>query len=307
MVEPTPDAVPLNAIRVFIAVARDLSVTQGARTLGITQSAASRHLAVLEHYLGGRLIERRGRRIALTSLGKLFFDTTADHLDSIVFTAQRLRRHSKTADTLTIRTSISALAYSLIIPNLNRFSDQHDGATVDIVTSLATPTTTDRFDVLVTRDLHLSEASDEWKLHDETLACIGLPDLINGRSLAELVRSVPVITFSSRPDVLPFWSTAHGVQLGEILRGPRFDHHFLAIPALKTGQGVVIAPDLYFSDLVLSDELALLPGSHVRSGMTYRAYSIDRSTAPDLTGSFCRWLMRLCRETSALLAEKAAD
>ena len=175
------------------------------------------------------------------------------------------------------------------------------GAMVDIVTSLATPTTSDRSHVPVTRDLHLAEASDEWKLHDETLVCIGTPQMICGKSPAELVSSTPVITIGSRPDILPCWAAALGVPLAGIRRGPRFDHHFLAIPALVTGQGVIIAPELYVSDLILKGVLAVLPGSQMRSGMTCRAYSVDRSPAPDLTQQFCRWMIRLCRETSPRL------
>ncbi len=296
------DTVPLNAIRVFIAIARDLSVTQAARSLGITQSAASRHLAVLERYLGGRLIERRGRRIALSSFGKLFFDSTADQLDSILFTAERMRRQSPAVSSITVRTSISTLAYSLVVPKLSDFSERHGGATIDMVTSLAAPNSTDRFDVLVTRDLHLAEAADEWLLHHESLACIGAPALIHGRTPEAIVRTVPLIAVSSRPDALPCWTAALDIPLAETRKGPRFDHHFLAIPALTTGQGVLIAPEIYLSDLILSDQLAVLPHSRVRSGMTYRAYSVDRSVAPDLSQKFCRWLVRLCRETDARLA-----
>ena len=68
----TKDTPPLSAIRVFVMIARQSSVTQAAHALGITQSSASRHLAVLERYLGAKLIERRGRYTTLTDFGRLF-------------------------------------------------------------------------------------------------------------------------------------------------------------------------------------------------------------------------------------------
>ena len=76
----------------------------------MTQSAASRHPAVLEQYPGGRVIERRRRRIALTSLGKLFVDAVAKQLDSVVFTAERLRRQGIAVDRVIVRTPISTPA-----------------------------------------------------------------------------------------------------------------------------------------------------------------------------------------------------
>ncbi|MGY4319404.1 DNA-binding transcriptional LysR family regulator [Bradyrhizobium sp. JR3.5] len=54
------DEVPLNAIRVFVAIAREGSVTRAASTLGTTQSSVSRYLAVLQDYFGTDLVKRHG-------------------------------------------------------------------------------------------------------------------------------------------------------------------------------------------------------------------------------------------------------
>src|SRR5215470_12696393 len=113
--------VPLNAIRVFVAIAREMSVTRGAAALGITQSAASRHLAVLETYLGSRLLSRRGRFVELTDFGRLYFDATADALDSISFTSRRMRQGGEAPNRLIVRTSLPTFAYSALIPNLSQF------------------------------------------------------------------------------------------------------------------------------------------------------------------------------------------
>ncbi len=60
--------VPLNAIRAFVTIAREKSVTRAAQAMGVTQSSVSRHLAVLEDYLGAKLMERRGRGAARHNL-----------------------------------------------------------------------------------------------------------------------------------------------------------------------------------------------------------------------------------------------
>ena len=293
------DAIPLNAIRVFIMIARETSVTRAAQVLGITQSAASRHLAVLEGYLGTKLIERRGRYTELTDFGRLFAEAVSEPLDSIAFAVQRMRRSRAEANRLVVRTSLSAFAYTTLIPSLKSFTDEADGAVVDVMTSLSTPLLTDNFDVLITRDLSLTEPSDHWDLLEERLVCAGTPDLVSGKDLSVL-RTTPILVITSRPDILQRWLTAMGVASHDIRLGPRYDHHYLALPAVTTGQGLLVAPEIVVSNLVGEGLLHILPGSRVASGMTYRAYAVDRSGNPDLARSFCRWLVRLCRKTLAL-------
>lgn len=80
--------VPLNAIRVFVTIAREGSVTRAASTLGTTQSSVSRYLAVLQDYFGTDLVQRRGRRNELTEFGRLFANAVAEPLDTVCFTAK---------------------------------------------------------------------------------------------------------------------------------------------------------------------------------------------------------------------------
>jgi DNA-binding transcriptional LysR family regulator len=61
----------LDQLRIFVAVAERLHVTQAAAALGMTQSAASAAIAALETGLGTRLFDRIGRGIALTEAGRL--------------------------------------------------------------------------------------------------------------------------------------------------------------------------------------------------------------------------------------------
>ncbi|MDQ7251039.1 LysR family transcriptional regulator [Dongia sedimenti] len=292
-------ALSLNAVRAFVQIARERSVTRAARSLDITQSSVSRHLAVLESYLGATLIERRGRHTELTEFGRLFADAVAEPLDTILFTAQRMRRRDRTeANRLVVRTSLSTFAYTLLIPHLQEFSSEMGGAVVDVISSLSMPSTTDGFDVLLTRDLSLSEPSDRWDVYEEQLVCVGAPQHVAGRGLATL-RSMPVLAITSRPDILPAWLRAIDLKISDIRPGARYDHHYLALPAVTTGRCLLVAPEIVVSDLIRQKLLEVLPGSRARSGMHYRAYAIDRSRNPDLARAFCRWLARLCKTIGA--------
>lgn len=286
----------LNAVRAFVQVARDSSVTRASKTLGITQSSVSRHLAVLEDYFGAALIERRGRQSQLTDFGRLFADAVAESLDTILFTAKRMRRHDQTeTNRLVVRTSLSTFAYTLLIPNLREFSKEMGGVTVDIISTLSAPTSTDNFDVLLTRDLTLTEPGDRWDFHDEQLVCVGAPECVAGRGL-EALRTTPVIAVTSRPDILPTWVRGMNLKTSDIISGARYDHHYLALPAVTTGQTLLVTPHILVADLIRQGLLEVVPGTRAPSGMQYRAYSVDRSGHPDLARAFCRWLTRLCRK-----------
>jgi len=286
----------LNAVRAFVQIARDQSVTKAARSLGITQSSVSRHLAVLEEYFGAKLIERQGRQSRLTDFGRLFTDAVAEPLDTILFTARRMRRRDgKGASHLVVRTSLSTFAYTLLIPNLREFSKEMGGVTVDITSALSAPTSSDSFDVLLTRDLTLTEPADRWDFYDEQLVCVGAPDCVAGRGL-EALRTTPVLAVTSRPDILPTWLRGLGLKTSDVISGARYDHHYLALPAATTGQSLLVTPHIIVADLIRQGLLDVIPGSRAPSGMQYRAYAADRGANPDLAHAFCRWLTRLCRK-----------
>jgi len=286
----------LNAVRAFVQVARDGGVTRASKTLGITQSSVSRHIAVLEEYFGAQLIERNGRQSRLTNFGRLFADAVAESLDTILFTARRMRRSDrKDATNLVVRTSLSTFAYTLLIPNLREFSKEMGGVTVDVISTLSAPTSSDSFDVLLTRDLSLNEPGDRWDFYDEQLVCVGSPDCVAGRGL-DALRTTPVIAVTSRPDILPTWLRGMDLKTSDIITGARYDHHYLALPAVTTGQTLLVTPHIVVADLVRQGLLEILPRSRAPSGMQYRAYAVDRSNNTDLSRAFCRWLTRLCRK-----------
>lgn len=60
-------------IELFVQVAEAGSLSRAAEALGLSNAAASRHLASLEARLGARLVERNTRRLYLTDTGQQFF------------------------------------------------------------------------------------------------------------------------------------------------------------------------------------------------------------------------------------------
>ncbi|MDX8442578.1 hypothetical protein [Mesorhizobium australafricanum] len=69
----------------------------------------------------------------------------------------------------------------------------------------------------------------------------------------------------------------------DIKSGERYDHNYLALPAVMTGKSLLAAPEIIVSDLVRTGALNVVPGSLTSSGMQYRAYTVDRSDNPELS------------------------
>src|ERR1700709_1722255 len=90
---------PLNALRAFEMVGRHLSFTGAAQSMHVSQSALSRHVAMLEDLLGQPLLSRRPHGLALTEAGAALlpaigksFDRLEQVLNDIVRRDGRQRR-----------------------------------------------------------------------------------------------------------------------------------------------------------------------------------------------------------------------
>src|SRR5450759_4323479 len=80
----------LHRLKVFWAVAHNLSFTKAAEELAIAQPAVSHNIRALEDELGVELFERRHRRIALTASGRILFETCGDVFARLRASAEEL-------------------------------------------------------------------------------------------------------------------------------------------------------------------------------------------------------------------------
>lgn len=126
-----------RTLRTFCETARLGSVTAAARTLGYTQSAASRQLAVLEAAIGAALFDRRARGVELTEHGRSFLpyaEALLERLDA----ARRELRAIDEADQGRLRVGAFPTAVAALIPRaMAAFQAKHP----DVSLSLAEGTT----------------------------------------------------------------------------------------------------------------------------------------------------------------------
>lgn len=78
MASAPPSLPPLNWLRAFEAAARLMSFTHAGRELGVTQSAISQNVRLLEAHLGQPLFERMPHGLELTETGKAYLPAVQD-------------------------------------------------------------------------------------------------------------------------------------------------------------------------------------------------------------------------------------
>ncbi len=73
----------LASIRIFAKVAECLNFADAAKQLGISNSAVTRSVAMLEEHLSARLINRTTRSASLTAAGELYLQCCVDPLKQL--------------------------------------------------------------------------------------------------------------------------------------------------------------------------------------------------------------------------------
>src|SRR5260370_10241459 len=117
------DRLPLNALRVFEAVASRLNFSEAAEALHVTPAAVSQQIKSVEDYLQTPLFRRDGRKVQLPPEGAQLLPGIRHGLDELEATLQRLRQ-----DRATGRINVSMLASFLkrwLMPRLGNLRAKH--------------------------------------------------------------------------------------------------------------------------------------------------------------------------------------
>lgn len=234
----------LNAMNYFEAVARLGGVSKAAEELGVSPSAVSQQVRMLEQQFGVRLFRREKRRLSLTLDGERLFQTTTqafrmmrDVRSAIV--RQRENRH------FIMRVSPS-FGVRWLAPRLKGFLDANPGWDLRVD---AAPDFSDFETEIV--DLDLRYGAGDWSgLHQEAVVHDYVLPLCAPSYLEELraasddpigqllkARLIDSVKTHYRWD---FWLARNGAMGGRMVYPLRFDRSSMAIQVAADGGGVVL-------------------------------------------------------------------
>jgi DNA-binding transcriptional LysR family regulator len=122
-------------IELFVQVAELSSLSRAAESLGLSNAAASRHLAALEARLAARLVQRNTRRLFLTDLGEASYRRCKPLLGELREAETAVNEAVlKPAGLLRVQASLS-FSMIVIAPLLPEFNARYPDLRIEIVAS----------------------------------------------------------------------------------------------------------------------------------------------------------------------------
>lgn len=141
----------ITAMMVFARVVETHSFTEAANSLGLSKSFVSKEIAQLEIRLGVKLLERTTRRIAVTEVGRAWYQFCAKALQEANNADAFIRDyHQEPAGNLRLIAPVN-FGRQFVLPVLNAFVARHIHVQVDLdLTDRSIDWQCDRYDLAVT-------------------------------------------------------------------------------------------------------------------------------------------------------------
>ncbi|SBT18059.1 Glycine cleavage system transcriptional activator [Marinomonas gallaica] len=292
---------PLKTLPVFEAVARLNSFSLAANELHITQSAVSHHIKTLEDHLGEQLFIRSGRKLELTTEGKLYLDNITGSLNQIARATENVKGVTETKLRLAV---YSSFAVYWLIPRLPNLKRQYPNLDLTIEMTFSEPELSDRTaDCFITIESEKRGFDFEWfyterlfpvcnqSFYQELLSEL---NVFSDKELQhelktnpEVLARFPLITsysmYESYAEDWRRWFKEQGKELPDDINFHRFSHLMLAHEAAAHSLGIALVNDYMFNENDPKDGLIKLPCvAHNAEDRFYIAYKHSRRHEPAL-------------------------
>ena len=276
---------PLHSLTAFEAVARLGSLARAARELGLTRSALSQSIGLLEHRLGVSLFVRLAPEAAMTPAGRLYHDAVK-RFGAVLH--DRLYDLSDAAR-LTLRISVPpGFSRLWLAPRLVRFRERHPR--IDVVAEITESRLnldTGRVDLAVRFTDVVPAGVQSHALWSEVIVALGTPALAarsRDQPIDAVVREQPLI---EHPEFR--WSNWLPEANGP---APTLVAHdiLVALEAAERGFGIVLSPLHLAAPRIAEGKLARLH-AHERPGKGYVVLVPDAAANRPAVIAFVAWLL----------------
>ena len=244
---------PLGWFRSFECAAQHQSFTAAAEELGLTQSAVSQQIRLLESRLGCRLFDRKPRGISLTDDGRKLLPEITRAIDALRSATQPYEQTQ--TEILTIATSVS-VAQWFLAPRISDFLQLWPKLDVRLLTTVWPDGLADSADV----QIRFGANEGQPALGHNRLVLVASPQLLAAEQLPltdAAFQSYPLIQAVGTTDT---WNNlAHQFELGSNHPATRFvDSHGLAVDLARFGAGIALTSELIAAPLLANGELVMV-------------------------------------------------
>ena len=285
---------PIHALRALDAFARLGTVWEAAEELGITRSAVSHRLAMLETIVGFEVASRSGKGIALTPRGKRY---AHDVKRSLALLAEAHEEGSSKPVEGSLRISSTAGFASMWLCNhIASFQAEYPNLCLQIITSRELGEATDR-DV----DLFIAFGDGNWPKHTVQhlydveflpMCSPALQNMQGGLNQPADVLRFPLLHLQQWDDWRE-WLAVSGIEFPQRGAGIIFSDMMLVQPAAIAGQGIMMGDEITCAGALAAGQLVSPFSTKIKSrGGYYLVRSRQRRLNPAII-AFTRWLNAL--------------
>lgn len=294
MKRPLP---PLKSLNAFEVAARHQSFLDAAEELSVTPGAISRHIKLLENFLGTDLFERRSNGVFLTKAGKRYADRTSlifkDLAEATLEIKKKVERRRLVISTLPV---FSEKWLNHRFPEFQRRNkevdfqfDFHEGTSVDVRPDV------DAY-VYYENRRHLS--GDVTYLFGEELVPVCSPEFFRklpARPTADQIAKLPRLHDIFWGDEWQEWARAVGAAEMDLSRGMRFALYSGVIQAACSGMGVAIGHGAMISEELEAGRLIALQHLAIRSPKSYYLVTSTTTASRPIMRKLKDWLQTEAR------------
>ena len=278
---------PLNALRMFDAAARHLSLTRAAQDLHVTQAAVSQHIRNLEERVGKPLFRRLPRGLALTDEGQALWPVVAQSFERLEHSLQQLTE-PRPREILTVGV-VGTFAIGWLIPRLNQFQQLHPYIDLRLLTN------NNRVDLAGEGlDAAVRFGDGAWHgAHAQMLLRAPLSPMCTP-ALAQQLREPSDLAGQSllrsyRTQEWEGWF-AGLEQAAPLARGAMFDSSLTLAEAAAQGAGIALLPTRMFEHMLQQGRLVRPFAHEVDTGAYWLTYLKSRPVSGALQ-IFRQWLL----------------
>ena len=295
---------PLKSLLVFESVVRTGSVTSAAGELAVTHSAVSKQLSLLEEWLGVPLFAEKRRGMTPTSASARLADAAQLAFGQLQDAINEIVPDTAPAPVPIRLIAPATFAMRWLIPRLPDF--QAPNRLIDITVQ---PTHTPEnwldipFDVAIRRGGLIPMQFRATPLFKEELSLVMCAELARSvvtdrDDLADQLHTIGFVEATTRPGELRAWIV--NAELPESLtdRTFRFPHFYVAMEAMLSGKGALVAPTLLIEDLLARGDVIEPWPSFRMPGPVYSVMTDPNSPVADEAGAFVTWLTGLTTRTT---------
>ncbi len=278
--------ISLNAIRMFVTVARTGSLTAAGLELNVTSGAVSHQLKKLEDELGVSFFRRGNNSVTLTNAGERFYQEVAPAVAVIERSVEAHYRHEAE---LTVQASTS-LALRWLIPSLDRFRAIYPQVRVRVETVSAPALGVQPVCDVVIRYFRVGQSAEGWELLEADISRpVISPRLLekHGESGNIPITDVPALQCAAGNWDWKLWCEKVGLPLTDLTFVHEFDTDDAALHACIAGLGIALSPPILTDRETRSGALVALPGYQPTEIGSYR---YQRLSQAKVARQFCSWM-----------------